>query len=130
MSHPLRRSLFVLALAVLPFGASSCIVAAAAAGGAAGYAWFRGEFQANVDASPKAATAAAEKGLRDLDIKEVKASATDIDGRVTGRTALDKEVVITIQRLSESTSTVAIRVGTFGDEALSQKIFEKLKARL
>ena len=129
MSTALRRSVFALALAAVPFVASGCLVAAAA-GGAAGYAWFRGEFQANVDAGPKAATNAAEKGLRDLDIKEIKASSTDIDGRVTGRTALDKEVVITIKRISEETSSVAIRVGTFGDEALSQKIYEKLKARL
>ena len=60
----------------------------------------------------------------------MKSSATEIDGKVTGRTALDKEVVITIKRQTESTSSLSIRVGAFGDEALSQKIYEKIKARL
>lgn len=130
MSTPLRSAFAVLLLATLPFAASGCIVAAAAAGGAAGYAWYRGEFQTTVDASPQRAATAAERGLRDLDIKEVKSSATEIDGKVTGRTALDKEVVITIKRQTESTSSLSIRVGAFGDEALSQKIYEKIKARL
>ncbi len=89
-----------------------------------------GEFQATVDASPQKAALAAERGLRDLDIKEVKSSSTEIDGKVTGRTALDKEVVITIKRQTESTCALSIRVGAFGDEALSQKIFEKIQARL
>ncbi|MBK7878143.1 MAG: DUF3568 family protein [Planctomycetes bacterium] len=130
MATPLRTTFAILLLALLPFTASGCIVAAAAAGGAAGYAWYRGEFQATVDAAPQRAATAAERGLRDLDIKEIKSSATEIDGRVTGRTALDKEVVITIKRQTENTSSIAIRVGTFGDEALSQKIFEKIQARL
>ncbi len=130
MSATLRRSIVLLTLAVVPFAASGCIVAAAAAGGAAGYAWYRGEFQATVDASPQKAALAAERGLRDLDIKEVKSSSTEIDGKVTGRTALDKEVLITIKRQTESTCALSIRVGAFGDEALSQKIFEKIQARL
>lgn len=110
--------------------ASGCVAVAAGAAGAAGYAWYRGEFEGSLDGSPKKCAAAAKEALEDLDMKMIKVSATDIDGKVTARSALDKEVVVTIQRKTEQTCTVAIRIGTFGDEALSQNIFEKMKKNL
>lgn len=110
--------------------ASGCVAVAAGAAGAAGYAWYRGEFEGSLDGSPKQCAAAAKEALEDLDMKMIKVDATEIDGKVTARSALDKEVVVTIKRKTEQTSTVAIRIGTFGDEVLSQNIFEKMKRNL
>lgn len=130
MNTFVRRSLAASLVLAATQLASSCVVAAAGAAGAAGYAWYRGEFEGSLDGSPKEVASAAKEALQDLDMKLIKVEATEIDGKVTARSALDKEVVVTIKRKTEQTSTVGIRIGAFGDEALSQNIFEKMKRNL
>lgn len=119
-----------LVLAVVPFATTSCVAVAAGAAGAAGYAWYKGAFEATLEGNPRQVTNATKRALGDYEMKDVVATATELDGKVTARTALDKEVVVTIQRKGEGQSTISIRVGAFGDEDLSRKLYEKIRARL
>jgi len=130
MKNLLRTSLLVPALALGSLLPSSCVAAAAGAAGAAGYAWYSGEFQATLDASTKEVADASRGALEDLGIRSIQAKVTEIDGKVTGITALDKDVTISIKRLTESTSEIGIRIGTWGDEELSRNIYEKIRKRL
>lgn len=130
MNTAVRRSLVLSLVLAGTQVASGCVAAAAGAAGAAGYAWYRGSFEGTLDGTTKQCAAAAKEALEDLDMKLIKVEVTEIDGRVTARSALDKEVVITIERYNPELSTVGIRIGTFGDEALSQNIFEKMKNNL
>src|SRR6187402_6380 len=103
------RSSLVLALVLLGSQlASGCVAVAAGAAGAGGYAWYHGAFEGSLDGTTHACAAAAEEALEDLDMKQIKVEVTDIDGKVTARSALDKEVVVTIERYNPEMSTVSI----------------------
>jgi len=49
---------------------------------------------------------------------------------VTAKTAGDKDVKITIKKEGQNTSRIWIRVGVFGDQALSRQIYDNIKSQL
>ena len=49
---------------------------------------------------------------------------------IVARTAEDKKIEIKVSSVSAAQAKVQIRVGVFGDEALSQRILEKIRANL
>ncbi len=102
-------------LALLP----GCLAVAVAAG-AAGVAYVDGDLEAKLDATPQ----------KDMNVPIKSKEATAIDGKLVGRTALEKKVEITVQRETETTSKISIRIDTFGDESLSRQILEKIKSKL
>ena len=129
MKHAPDRLAVSLALAVLPL-ASGCLAVAGAAAGGAGVAYAMGEFEATVEGGPKQAVEAARRALDELDIHLVASDSTSVDGRVEGRTALDKKVTIAATRVDEQRTRLEIRVGTWGDEDLSRRIYEEIVDRL
>jgi hypothetical protein len=106
-----------------------CVVVAVAAG-VAGVAYVNGDLEATVEASPTRVVEASEAALKDMEVDVKSSEKSGIDGRVVGRTATDKKVEITVKRESDTTSKLSIRIDTFGDEALSRQIYEKIKAEL
>ena len=106
-----------------------CILVAVAAG-AAGAAYVNGDLEATLEASPEKVVHASEAALKEMDVSVQSSDATAIDGRVVGRTALNKKVEITVKRETDRTSKISIRIDTFGDESLSRQIYEKIKAKL
>ena len=102
----------------------------AAAGGVAGALYYKGELEADVEATPQAVIAATEKAFRDLIWAKETATATDTDGLATARTATGKEVKVTVVTKTPEVSTLGIRVGTFGDENLSRLLYDRILAFL
>ena len=129
MKHAPALLAVPLALALLPL-ATGCLAVAGAAAGGAGVAYAMGEFEATVEGSPKEAVRAARRALDELDIDLVAEDATSVDGRVEGRTALDKKVTIAATRVDDRRTKLEIRVGAWGDEALSRRIYEEIADRL
>ncbi len=115
----------VFVLAALP----GCAVVAVAAG-VASVAYVNGDLEATIDGTPQKLVQASEAALKELDIHVVSSDASGVDGRVVGRTALQKKADITIKRETDRTCRLAIRVDTFGDEALSRRILDKIRAQL
>ncbi|MGE5608167.1 MAG: DUF3568 family protein [Bacillota bacterium] len=109
---------------------SGCLIAAAAAGTGATVAYVKGDLDANVDASPQRTVEATNAAVKDLGFVLVSSNGSAADGEVIARTATDKRVKVTMKRLSEKSSKVTIRVGTWGDEAISVQVLEKIKAHL
>jgi uncharacterized protein DUF3568 len=112
-------------LALLP----GCIAVAVAAG-AAGVAYVNGDLEATLDASPERVIQASEAALKDMNVPIKSKESSGIDGKLVGRTALEKKVEITVQRETDTTSKISIRIDTFGDESLSRQILEKIKSKL
>lgn len=102
----------------------------AAAGGVAGALYYKGELEADVEATPQAVIAATEKAFRDLIWAKETATATATDGLATARTATGKEVKVTVVTKTPEVSTLGIRVGTFGDENLSRLLYDRILAFL
>jgi hypothetical protein len=107
-----------------------CLVAAAAAGTGATVAYVRGDLETTIDAPPKAATDAAERALKALDVAVISKEATSLDGKVVGRTARDVKLVIVVKGESDKLSKVSVRVGTFGDSAMQNRVIEKIRQEL
>lgn len=118
----------VLSMGVM--AGSGCLAVAAAAGTGIGVAYAKGDLEAVVDAAPQEVVAAAKAALDDMGIRVLATEWDDQEGTINARTALDKKIIIKVARHTDTTSTLSVRVGTFGDEAMSQTIYEKIKARL
>jgi hypothetical protein len=109
---------------------SGCLVAAAAAGTGATVAYIKGDLDANVDASPQRTVEATNNAVKELGFVLVSSNGSAADGEVISRTAADKRVKVTMKRLTDTSSKVTIRVGTWGDEAISLQVLEKIKKHL
>ena len=117
--------LLLMVLASLLTGCGVLFVGAAA-GSVAGALYYKGELKADVEASPQAVITATEKAFRDLIWAKETASATEFDGLATARTATGKEVKVTVVAKEPQVSTIAIRIGTFGDENLSRLLYDRI----
>jgi len=126
----LPRLIALALLSAFALTASGCLAAAAAAGAGGTVAYMRGDLEATVQAGPRDVAAAAETALNEMGINVLSSSSDDTGGTITARNAQDKKITIEINRLNESASTISIRVGMFGDEALSRAIYERVKASL
>jgi hypothetical protein len=98
--------------------------------GVDGTAYSLGHLDVVASADPRKVVEAAESVLKEMDIEVVDAGASGVDGRVVGKTALGKRIEITVERLDAETSKYSIVIGSFGDEAFSREIHEKIKAKL
>jgi hypothetical protein len=122
---------WVLAFSITTFLAlPSCLAVAAAAVGAAGVVYVNGDLEGRLEAPPERVVEASQSTLEGMDIHIVSTASSGVDGRVVGRTALDKKVDIRVNRDGSAASKISIRVDTFGDEALSRSIFEAIEAKL
>jgi hypothetical protein len=122
-------ALIVLAV-VVAATQSGCLVAAAAAGTGAAVAYVRGDLETTLDAAPPQIAAATEKAIQDMQLHPISSESTSVDGKFVARTASDTKIQITVKSITSTTSKISIRVGTFGDEALSMRILEQIKANL
>ena len=118
---------FALALAVAL--QPGCVVAAVGAGAGA-VAYIRGELQATLDSSLNATNRATVRAISQLEFAKVSENKDALTSTITARTAQDKKVVITLTKVSDTVTKVRIRVGVFGDEAISMAILDKIKAAL
>lgn len=109
---------------------SGCLLVAAAAGTGATVAYVRGDLKTSIDADPKRVVDAAERAMKDMDIAVISKQSSSIDGKVVGRTARDVKLDVTIKGQSERVSTVYIRAGVFGDQAMQSNLLEKIQSEL
>src|SRR5262245_10558868 len=132
-----RTALLVLALSAL--AASGCLVAgltAAAAGGGAAYVYLRGRVSSEFPAAFQDAHAAVLTSLRELALPLDKNEHNGITGTVLSRTGDGTVITIDIETQSSRVpadgpiTLVGVRVGTFGDQATSERILGQVSSHL
>jgi hypothetical protein len=89
-----------------------------------------GVYSTNVDAGPEKVTAAAQKAAADLNLTDIVADGTSIDGKVTAKDAQGDVVTINIEQAGDKVSKVTIHVGATGDEAVSKQLIDRIKNHL
>jgi len=109
---------------------SGCLAVAAAGAAGAGVFYMKGDLDANVDATPPRVVEAANFTMKDLQYAVATTNSSATDGEVIAHTATDKKVRVTVKQVTEKSSKVTIRVGTWGDETMSVQILEKIKTHL
>jgi hypothetical protein len=127
---PLRRLLVALLLGISLAGLTGCVAVVAAGAAGTGVAWFSGRLEANLDQNIDAVFAASQKALTQLEFANISNKKSSVDALLVSRTALDKKVEITLQKVTDRSTKIMIRVGLFGDETLSMSILDKVKAEL
>lgn len=123
------RVLLATLLLTVAAGTSGCVavVAAGAAGGAV--AWVRGAVVTNLDGDLDRVYRASQQAIADLQFARITERKSGIDAEITSRTALDKKVVVTLER-SGNTTKITIRVDLLGDQQLSLAVLDRIKAHL
>lgn len=116
----------VLVFAAMSLAGCPAFFVGAAGGAVAGALYYQGELKADVDATPQAVISATERAFRDLIWSKEVATASATDGLATARTATGKTVEVTVEAKTPETSTVGIRIGTFGDENLSRLLYDRI----
>lgn len=121
------RRLALLAVAIgFPILCSGCVaILAGGAAGAAGYAYFKGAAERHY-AEPVDVTAeATRQALNELGLAATVHRGDRLGAILRAESAAGKKIKIEIGPYG-SGSVVAVRVGTFGDETISEQIFDRL----
>jgi hypothetical protein len=122
-----------LALAAVALANAGCLVAAAAgaAGGVAGYAYYKGKVGRTYLANVEDVRAATHTALRELQMPVLSDEPAERGGKIESR-AGDDDVSISLA-LNDSpvpgegpVTQVSVRVATFGNEALSDRILDQI----
>ncbi|HXG08934.1 MAG TPA: DUF3568 family protein [Gemmataceae bacterium] len=130
-----RRRAACLAAAAVLLPGSGCLLVAAGAGAAAGgvgYAYYKGKVCRSYPASYTDVWAAAQTALTELGLPLESLEQEAGGGTITSRTADGSRLRVYVEaepsRIPvEGVSTrVCVRVATFGDEALSQRLLDQI----
>ena len=89
-----------------------------------------GNIRTTLEANPRQLTEVAERTLADMGLSIISSQSTAVDGQIVARTAQDRRVTLHISEESDDLSKLTIRVGTFGDEAVSLALLKRIERRL
>ena len=120
--------LFVLTPTII--FSSGCLAVAAGGAAAGTVAYVRGALEVTVDSPIDHVGTAASQTMDDMKFAVVSNNVDATSGKLIARTAQDKKVQITFEKLTENATKVSIRVGTFGDKLLSQQIYDNLNTKI
>jgi predicted small secreted protein len=95
-----------------------------------GAVYVMGKLETDVHALPIPLAQATKKAFSVLSVNPGEFHQTDLDAKVTGYTANDDKITVVVKRKTETVSHLSIRVGFFGDETLSQLIYEEIMRQL
>lgn len=89
-----------------------------------------GTVTTRLDHPPDVIVTATKKAVDELKLTLISSKATKLDGEVVARTAQGENVVVTVERETDTISKVWIRVGTTGDQDVSMTLLDKIKENL
>ena len=131
------RSVFRLSVVLLAGAAggvlvttSGCVAVVAGAGTGAAVAYVRGDLDGTVNAGFEKAVRAANAAVDELKFAKVSEKKDGLLTILVARNTADKRIEIRVEQAGDAVSKVKIRVGIFGDEALSLAVLDKIKAKL
>src|SRR5205823_4342591 len=125
-----RAALISVVLGLFLATQSGCLLFVAAAGTGGTVAYLKGDSEILMDGTPPQVAAAAEKSAKEIGLTVVSNEANSIDSKVVTRTADDARVVVYAKAEGDKLSKVHVRMGVFGDDAMQQRMIEKIKANL
>jgi hypothetical protein len=126
----LLRGVVALGLTVPVMLQTGCLVVAAGAAAAGTVVYVRGDLKATLPNSYDAVVTVANQAIDSLRFRKTEEEGDALRTEIEARTGTDTGVDIDIIRVSDSLTEVHIRVGIFGDEAMSLTILEKMKESL
>lgn len=126
----LVSSLTVAALLATAVLTSGCFALLVGAGAGAGVAYVRGDLDVTLDAGFVSSVRAGEKTLAELKYSKVSATQDALQATLVSRSASDRRIELYFEKVTEKSTKLKIRVGTFGEESLQNEILTRLKSHL
>ncbi|MEI9478170.1 MAG: DUF3568 family protein [Deltaproteobacteria bacterium] len=126
-----KALLFVLLF--LSFMLQGCVLLAVGAGAAAGagtVAYLKGELQTTYAASLDRTWEAALGALKDLNYRIISSQKEGPEGEIEAKRVGEDTVKVILMISGPGTTLVKIRVGIFGDEAVSRAINSRIASGL
>lgn len=124
-----RACVGVLAL-VAPMAAGGCVaLAVGAAAGVGTVAYVKGELKSTEEIPLDRAWNATVATIEELEFTTRTMRKDALQGRLVARRADGSDVTIRLDADGSNLTKIGIRVGTFGDEALSRTMLEKIKTK-
>jgi len=120
----------VLALPLATAGCPAVLVGAGAAAGAGALVWQRGWLRGNIPEPAARVHRAARSALADFKITVESHSLTPKLGTVDATMPDGRRVVVETRPQGAKESQVRIRVGIWGDQEMSLRIYEQIKKHL
>jgi hypothetical protein len=121
-----------LLLLALPLAVTGCpaVLVAAGAAGAGTLAWQNGWLRGKIDEPIERVHRASKAAVGDFKATIEKADATASSGSVDGTMPDGRRVVVETKALGPTETQVRVRVGFWGDQDASLRIFEQIKKHL
>lgn len=107
--------------------AAAVLVGGGAAAGGGAYAYIKGELKSTEEVSLSRAWKAAQMAMDDLEFQTLNKAKDFFDGEINASGAGGKEIKVKLKRISDNLTEIKVRVGTFGDRALSEQILDRIK---
>ena len=130
----MKKKLLTIGAALLLLAAGNgCVLfvaGAVAAGGAGTWAYIKGEIKATEEAPLDKAWAATLDTMKDMEFPVTYKGKDALAGELKAVNSSGTTIHIYLKKLSEHSTEIRIRVGTFGDEPLSRTIITKIDNRL
>ncbi|MGE5296803.1 MAG: DUF3568 family protein [Solirubrobacterales bacterium] len=128
----LRLLFLALLLAGLATSSGGCLAIAVGAGAAGTVAYMRGDLEAEEPYGIEQTYAATRDAVDSLGLKIINgdSGADALSACVTARDSSDKKVVVRLKAVTSNVTKVKVRVGTFGDEAKTRRIYNTIHDRL
>jgi hypothetical protein len=116
-----------VAAAVLLTG---CIIAAVGAGAAGTVAYVKGDLETIESKKLEVVHEATVKALKDLELSISQDTKDKMAATVIARDSQDKKVTVNLTAVTDESTEISIRFGTFGNEAKSTMVYNKIKENL
>ena len=71
-----------------------------------------------------------QKAMNDLEFKTVAKAKDFFNAELQATSASEKQIKVALARISDTSTEIKIRVGSFGDKSLSQQILQTIRKRL
>ena len=121
----------VALLGFLPLtGCIALAVGGAAAAGGAAVAFVSGELQGVEPSSMEKSFLATNRALEDLGFEVKKRQRDALASEIIAHSTSDKRVLVQLERESDKVTRIRIRVGIFGDEAVSRLVLKRIESNL
>ena len=129
--HFLCGRLFVLVASLSVVGSSGCACCALlAVGGAAGYAYSTGKHERLYSYPVGQTWEAVRQSVVELELPILSERSDAHSARLESKWTTGEKAIVTLEAKGENVTKVAIRVGTFGDDAASEQVFKQIDTHL
>ena len=108
---------------------AAVLIGGGAAAGGGSFAYIKGELKSTEEVSLNRAWKATQMAMDDLEFHTTGKEKDAFDAELRASGVGGKKIKVALKKISDTSTEIRIRIGTFGDKSLSKQILEKIKKR-